>query len=180
MDTVELEAKLRSAYEWGRWRRATWRALLLSVPVTLLVGLSPRPVLALTLGVCLVLGSLTLWWRGQRFGQAVLPGLLAGFVPFLFASIAMQCGPGCMMGGHCVPWCVPACAAGGGMAAMVIARFAPRTPDATHYWMSAAAVTSLAGALGCSCYSLMATGALMLAFVSVSVPAFALSRRQAS
>jgi hypothetical protein len=172
MDTLELQTKLRRAYEWGRLRRATSRAFLLLIPITGLVSMSPRVALGASLGAALMASAILLLWRGELFARAVLPGLVAGGIPIVFASLAMQCGPGCSINGHCMSWCIPACTAGGAVAALFVARAAPKSSSAPEFWISAGLIANLTGALGCSCYSLFGTLGLLVAFVSVSAPAF--------
>jgi hypothetical protein len=84
------------------------------------MALSPiarsRPELSLVAGAALLLAAIGLGWRGEAYGRAVVPGLLAGSVPLVLPLI-LRGGSYCCIGGGCWSVCMVACIArrpGGG------------------------------------------------------------------
>jgi len=144
------EKRARKAYERARWRLALvtpWPLIGLVAAMAIFGG---RPLAALGLGGALYLIAMLLRWRGQEFGASLTPGVLAGAVPLVLATIARCSGHVCV-GGSCVSLCLPACCAGGVIAGLVITAVGIRRSAGVRFFGGAFAVAALVGALGCSC-----------------------------
>src|SRR4051812_20759106 len=98
----------RRAYERGRSTRAAILAAPLATMSLLAICLGTRPAVAIAGGSALLLASWFFLWRGQTFGRAMFPGVLAGLMPFGLALGARSYGHVCT-GSGCVSLCVPAC-----------------------------------------------------------------------
>lgn len=150
MESAERMARARRAYEIGRLRLAA-RASAVALPfVAVAAAASGRLALCLALGAALVAGAGALAWRGQAWGAAVRPGLVAGAVPFVLL-LAIKCGSpfSCALGG-CLARCLPFCAAGGLAAGLLLAARASRRGDGVGAFLVAGgAVAAVTGLLGC-------------------------------
>jgi len=167
-DTNSYTRAIR-AYELGRAMYAARVAVLvLAFPVlSLLLGarLGPTGLLA----VALALSAGFLAWHGRAAGEGLLPGILAGAVPFLFGHAAQAWGHVCL-GDGCYSLCMPACVAGGTIAGLMVARMSRRRSEPLVTLAASSGTALLVGALGCGCVGF--TGVLSLAVsLSLSVAA---------
>jgi hypothetical protein len=171
MDSIDLdllERRARLRYEWVR----AGRSVLGFAPALLLVGvaaaLGRRPESAVMFGSLLFVSGAFLLWRGQTLHRAVLPGLLAGVIPLVFALVANH-GHACA-GGHCSTWCLPACTAGGVVAGIAVSWFATKRGLDWRFFVGASAVSLLTGAMGCSCIGYSGVIGLGAGFLAGAVP----------
>lgn len=160
----------RRSYERGRATRAAMFAAPLTATALLAVCLGTRPSLAVGLGVALLASSWFFLWRGQSFGRAVFPGVLAGLMPLGLALAARSYGHVCT-GSECVSLCVPACTSGGLLAGLLIARAGRHVSSKVTFFGSASLVAGLIGALGCSCVGAGGILGLAMGLVITLVPA---------
>ncbi|HEV8246872.1 MAG TPA: hypothetical protein VGP93_13935, partial [Polyangiaceae bacterium] len=97
-------------------------------------------------------GTLLLWY-GRDAAQAVLPGVLAGFVPLFLALCATHFGRMCN-DEVCRSWCLAASALGGALAALVVVGYGGRRQRSLRFWLLSSALALLTGALGSTCVGL--------------------------
>lgn len=151
MDPTDLlRARAREAYERGRLSRSIVFALPLGMiaVVACLLGAAPR-----TAGLCgatLVAAAALFLWRGRSLGRSVFPGVVAGLVPLACALTARSIGHVCT-GERCLSMCVPACALGGFVAGLLLARAGRGAAQPVAFFLGGGGLTILVGALGCSC-----------------------------
>lgn len=140
--------KIRVAYESGRARDAVLQslpALAVVVAAALLLGGEVVRMMA-ALGV-----SLAVWlllWRGQALGAGVFPGVAAGLVPLVTATVMGATGDCCATGGHsCSTACIVACSCAGaasGLGLAVVLRSRPASA------LAGAVVAVGVGMIGCA------------------------------
>ena len=168
IEIAQLQKRVRLTYEFSRLRRAA----LGMVPVLGIVAVATlfthRPASAMAFGAAAVLAGLTMLWFGREPQKAVLPGIVAGIVPLVFALSANYVHS-CGMHG-CSTWCVPACALGGVVSGLVVAGMGNQRRAGPMFWISASSLALLIGAMGCSCVGYTGLGGLALGFVSGTVP----------
>ncbi len=168
IDLDVLERRARWRYELAR----AGRSLLGFAPALLLVAaaaaLGRRPSSAMMFGSMLFLSGSFLLWRGQTFHRAVLPGLLAGVIPLVFALMANR-GHACA-GGHCSTWCLPACITGGVVAGVMVSYVAQKRGLGWRFFAGASAVSFLTGAMGCACIGYSGVIGLGAGFLAGAVP----------
>jgi hypothetical protein len=149
--------------------------------MAVLSGLVVRAaVWATVVGLALFALVTVLSWRGQSYGRAVMPGLLAGSIPLLL-PLALRSTGLCCVGGVCLPLCMIGCTVGGLAAGVSLGLRSAAEKD--HGWTflaAAVAIAALAGMLGCVIVGAagvagMAT-AVLLASLPTAVAARALSR----
>ncbi|HEY0466728.1 MAG TPA: hypothetical protein VGC79_21120 [Polyangiaceae bacterium] len=150
-----LERRARRGYE----RSRLFRSLLGVLPVALLaavvlcLGIHPHPHVMLALGAgVFVLGAALLWY-GRDPARAVLPGLAAGFLPLCLALCAQHLGHRCSEA-ECIAMCLPACAAGGVLAAGIVSWYGALRKRSAWFWTSASSLALLTGAVGATCAGL--------------------------
>lgn len=174
-DATVLRVRALSAYESGR----RVRAIQLALPFALvgLVGAvaGPRPLLAVVVGALIVVLAGWAFVHGRTLERAVLPGTLAGFVPFAFAQIAMLWGHACV-GDQCVALCIPACVAGGLVAGAMVAGFGWWKQQPLAFQGFAGLFSVLTGALGCSCVGYSGVMGLVAGLVLSSAASFVIPR----
>jgi hypothetical protein len=165
---ASVERKARWAYERARLRSAALGVLPLIALVGVAVWFARRPLSSLGFGAIAVVAGLVMLFYGRDPQRAVLPGVAAGSIPLILATCANRlhcCGPeGCGM------WCVPACAAGGVVAGLVIARIGVVKRAGPFFWVSASGLALLTGAMGCSCVGYSGVVGLGLGFSFGVVP----------
>src|SRR5438067_13516074 len=87
-----LKRDARRAYERGRMRaavRATWPI----VPMAIIVHPAcSTPAFTVSAAAVLAVLSAVLGWRGEAYGKAVYPGLLAGFFAAIVPMLARVIG----------------------------------------------------------------------------------------
>ena len=175
MDSIDLERVERRArfkYEWSRVRRA----LLGFAPAMLVVGIAALfaryPSSALLFGLMMFAVGVALLWYGRDLKRAVLPGLVAGIVPLTLVLCASRVDHACM-GNECMMVCLPACAAGGIVAGLVVAAVGYRGGHGMGFWVGASAVALLTGAMACFCVGYSGLAGLALGYGAGMVPAVA-------
>jgi hypothetical protein len=177
----KIEARARLAYETTRAVRAAvaFAPILLLATAAALIG--DRLGYALTFGSALFVLGVALLWYGRNLKRAVLPGVLAGMVPLLFALCAMHVGRACMGDGW-LTVCVPACVAGGIVAGILIDLVCLRAAHRSAVWLAASGIVLLTGAMGCSCAGVLGLLGLAIGFAVSAVPGFvaAMLRRRTS
>jgi hypothetical protein len=170
MESVErIEHRARFRYELARMRRA----LFGFAPVLVIVGLAmifaKRPSWTLGFGVAVFAVGTALLWYGRDLRRAVLPGLAAGIVPLALVLCANQVGHACM-GDRCMALCIPACAAGGVAAGLVVAILGIRRRAGVGFWIAGSSVALLTGAMGCGFVGYAGLVALLVGFGAGLVP----------
>ena len=166
-------ARARRSYETARALRALPWAAFLGIFASLSMVLGTRPEAALLLAAAIAAFSWFSLWRGLSLGQAVLPGVLVGVIPFACAFAARSAGHVCT-GTSCVSLCIPACSAGGVIAGLLIARSSrtiASSRDRRLYIVGAGLCSTLVGALGCSCVGYSGVLGLALGTMVATVPA---------
>lgn len=164
-DLTLTERRARRAYETSR----LWRAALAFAPVLVIVAgsalLGEHIGYTLACGAVLFAVGVALLWYGRDVRRAVLPGVLAGLVPLVFALCAKHMDHACM-GDVCWNVCVPACALGGFIAGIVVTLVRGQRRSGIAFGWVASAVTILTGALGCSCAGVLGVGGLVVGFAA--------------
>ncbi len=141
----------QGAYEASRVKLGVGAAVVVAVVPLISLWLGGRPPTAGILGTVLVIGIGTLVWRGGLAAFTGLSGLKAGLVPLCFAHAANLYGHVCVPGQGCTSLCVPACAAGGLLAGLLVELAARKSARPAVVRAGGATVALLTGALGCSC-----------------------------
>jgi hypothetical protein len=167
-EVTKTEHRARLAYEASRLRRAVvaFAPILLLVVAAALIG--HRVEYAMVFGSALFAVGVVLLWYGHDIRRAVIPGVLAGLVPLVFALCAKRMGHACT-GDGCMTLCVPACAAGGFLAGIVINVAWFRHGRYFGFWLAASAVTLLTGAMGCACTGVLGLVGLTLGYAATAV-----------
>jgi hypothetical protein len=150
MESANLLARARRAYEVGRLRWAGRVAVWVLPFVAVAVAASGHVAVCLSLGAALLALAVTLVWRGQSWGAAVRPGLVAGAIPFALL-LTIKCGAmySCSLEG-CMVRCAQFCAVGGFVAGLLLAARARRRDDGVAAFLVAGgSVAALTGLLGC-------------------------------
>jgi hypothetical protein len=172
-----LAGRARRAYELGRLRDAAlhaWPAPLL----TLFALRCCEP----TVDTALVGGLLTaavvaLRWRGEAFGRAIAPGLLAGSVPMLLPTLNRLLQPQCASCGP-IGWCLAWCVVGGVLAGALVGWRAARPGGGGwRFAASGGLVAALAGSLGCLVAGYLGLAGMAVGFVLGGAPALVLAPR---
>lgn len=169
-DVTSLQQKARWAYEFARLRRAALGAMPVLVIVAVTMCLTHRPLSALGFGLAAAVFSVAMLWYGREPQRAMLPGVVAGLVPLVLALCASHmhsCGPN-----GCTSYCVPACALGGVVAGLAVAGVGHRRRAGVGFWVSAALLAVLTGAMGCSCVGYSGVIGLTVGFVAGTIPEF--------
>lgn len=167
-DLSQLERRARLAYERGRLRRALFGVVPLVPVIAGATWLTQRPGSSLVFGAAALLAGVGMLWYGRDPQRAVLPGIAAGLVPLVLALCASQlhlCGPE-----GCTSLCVPACAFGGTVAGLAVARVGHRRRAGPLFWVTGSAIALLTGAMGCSCVGHSGLIGLGLGFVAGVLP----------
>jgi hypothetical protein len=174
-DLAALERRARRGYEVGRVRQALLGVLPLLFIVPVAACMTHRPAATVVLGMGAFALSAIMLWYGRDPQKAVLPGVAAGLVPLTMALCANQmhyCGPD-----GCTSLCIPACTVGGVLAGLVVAWAGRKRRAGPWYWLSAASLALLTGAMGCSCIGYGGIVGLAAGFAAGLVPIL-LSRRR--
>lgn len=171
MDSTELtevERRTRVRYEWARAKRALigFAPLLLVVAVATAVARHPSLTGAFGIGA-FIAGAMMLWY-GRDPKRAVLPGVVAGFVPLGLALCTSHLH-GCM-GDRCMMMCVPACSLGGLVAGLAVASVGNQRRAGAVFWLSASGLALLTGAMGCACVGYSGVAGLAIGFAAGVVP----------
>lgn len=176
IDPSLQRARARRAYELGRWRYALRAAPAVLAMIALSIAAGGSALLAGVAGVALLGLSVALGWRGQVWGRAVLPGLLAGSAPLVLPPLLRSAGH-CCIGGSCWSLCLLGCTLGGLLAGVAIGVTSAREREGQAKFLCAAtAVAGLAGILGCAIVGAAGITGMALAVLLSSVPAAAVAR----
>jgi len=173
-DAGHLARRARAAYERGRGRRAVVQAApLVLLPASFAFWCAP-PALAAAAALGLFLGATAFLWRGEGYGRAVLPGVLAG-APTLALPMLVRAGLGHVCHpGTCWNVCVAGCVAAGITAGLVLWWLAPRSgADRTRFLVAGTALAAATALPACSFAGLIGMGALVLGLVAAAAPALA-------
>jgi hypothetical protein len=136
------------------------------------VSLGERPGTTLAFGVALFVLGVVMLWRGRELKRSVLPGLGAGLIP-LVAVLCVHHFEPCCAGAHCaqcMAMCLPACAAGGLGAGLVVAAVGLRRRRGLWFWLAASGVALSTGAMGCICVGLAGLGGLAAGYACGFMP----------
>ena len=183
MESADLEARARRAYEAGRVRWALqigW--IVVALVAVSFVAASPSVVTALT-GAALLATVTALRWRGRTFTAAARAGLVAGLIPFalllVLKSTATMC---CSMGGPlagCMAHCTLFCGFGGLAAGVLLVSRAQRRGDgALGFLVAASVVAALTGLLGCFVGGLTGVIWMVAGELAATAPMYALELRR--
>jgi hypothetical protein len=179
MESADLAARARRAYEAGRLRRAAqiaWVVLALVFGSFVAVGASP---VSAATGLALLFLTIALRWRGQTWGAAVRTGLTAGLIPYALL-ITFKCSSSlyCSLGG-CMSHCVRFCGFGGLAAGVLLAmRARQHDEDIAQFMVAGTAVAALTGLLGCFVGGMTGMLWMLVGELAATIPAFALQLRQ--
>lgn len=179
MESVELAARARRAYEVGRWRWAlqiAWVVLALVAVSFVFVG---RSTVTALVGAALLGVAATLRWRGGSLAAAARAGFAAGLVPFSL-MVALKCGAFCSFG-VCMAHCAHFCAFGGLAAGVLLATRARGHAERVVAFLAAgSAIAALTGMLGCVVGGLGGIAWMLVGELAATLPAFALELRRRS
>jgi hypothetical protein len=175
-----LLARSHNAYARGRLVHAL-RAAWLTLPmVAFSMTLAHRPQLSLGAGALLIALALTLRYRGGPTGRAVMPALIAGFVPLLLPMI-MRMGGHCCIAGACWPVCMIGCILGGVAAGLMIGFAGALERESRGAFLVAATLISgLSGVLGCAIVGASGMAGMLLAVIAASWPVAMLARARSA
>lgn len=168
--------RARRAYELGRWRHGLRVAPFVLAMVALSVAMGGSPWLAASAGVALLGVAVTFRWRGQVWGRAVMPGLLAGSAPLVLPPLLRSAGS-CCIDGTCWSFCMLGCTLGGLLAGVAIGIASAAEKDGrAKFLVAATLLAGLAGVLGCSIVGAAGVAGMALSVILSSVPAAAVAR----
>jgi len=164
-----LRHRARVAYELGRLRPAA-RVLLVTVPLILLARLIGRPLeLAAGLGGALSAVAFALTVLHDRYGRAILAGVLAGLPAFVLPLVLRGLGI-VRLGAMGLDPCVPASFVSGVLAGALVSARAREEPRRVSFWLAAMLAAALTGTLGCSVAGSAGVLGLMAGVVAGTLP----------
>jgi hypothetical protein len=168
----DLQARARRAYERGRFRRALPVAIAIPPVASLAFVQCAEPLASILCALVLALLVAALLHRGQDWGRGARAGLVAGMAPFAFPIVIEASGSPALC--ELLPWF---CAAGGICAGLVLAaRRRTHVQKAPIYWIAAALVAGLAGAVGCLIAGAAGLMGLAVGLAIGAAPALVLAR----
>jgi len=166
-----LSARARRAYEQGRLQAALWRAAPLVPLVAWTYSWCRYPLLAAGCGAALVVLTVAFLWRGQLWGRAVAPGLVAGLPPLILPLLMRGASEVCV-GEMCCSLCLIGCVGGGMFAGALVGRRAAALVDGRGAFLAAAGTLALlAGAPACAVAGAAGLAGLLAGFAGGTVPA---------
>ncbi len=173
-----LLSAARREYERSRWRGAL--ALVWFVVPMMLVAVDRGASLGLAMVNATALAMLSAWllWRGEAYGAAVLPGILAGAVPFLTPMVvhrgAHLCALGsCMLVGSTLFF------ATGLVGGAVLSFFTLRRHAGQRtFLLAGVAVAAVTGLFGCTHGGYWAVPLMIAGFLLLTAPAMLRLRSQ--
>lgn len=180
--SLDLRADVRRAYERGRLRMALRAAALAAPMIVLSLAAGQTPIMSSLVGAALAALATYLRWRGQAWGRAVVPGLLAGSAPLalpLLLRSSGHCfiGGACCIGGACWSGCLIGCVLGGVLAGVTIGiAAAAEHRQRGAFLLSATLLASITGVLGCAIVGTAGIAGMAVAVVVSSLPVAALAR----
>ena len=171
---MDLAEQARRAYELGRLRKALRLALF--VPALTAFSCFSCGTLAHSLicGALLAVAVVALLWRGERLGQVVLPGVLAGLAPFTLAVCAGLGGHACATGTWCT-FFIATCFIGGLVAGLFVAS---SSRGGWSELLAGALLAGLTGALGCLVAGALGLMGLAIGLLLGAAPMFVLRQRE--
>ena len=171
MDSTELtevERRTRARYEWARAKRALLGFAPLLLVVAVATAIARHPSATGAFGVAAFVAGVAMLWYGRDPKRAVLPGVMAGFVPLVLVLCTSHMH-GCT-GDDCMMMCVPACSVGGLVAGFAVASVGNQRRAGAVFWFSASALALLTGAMGCACVGYSGVIGLAIGFSAGVVP----------
>ena len=170
MASIDIRARSKRAYELARLRlglRAAWPI----VPIAALSALwSNRVSFTVVIGSLLFCASVALRTRGQAYGRAFVPGLVAGATPLLF-PLALRTWGHCCIGQACLPACLLGCVAGGFVAGLFLGTSASQEREnRSAFLLSSTLIAGLTGMLGCGVSGVSGVLGMAAAMVATSLP----------
>jgi hypothetical protein len=168
IDLAQVERRVRRRYEWSRAKQAVVGFSPVFLVIALATLLARQPSQAGGFGAATFLAGAAMLWYGREPQRAVLPGVLAGFVPLSLALCANHLHV--CTGNGCVALCIPACSVGGLIAGYAVARVGKQRRAGASFWLSASALALLMGAMGCACVGYSGILGLGLGFTVFAVP----------
>jgi hypothetical protein len=164
--------RARRVYERGRLRRALRMVVFVAPFVAWALAHTSRPWSTALVGVALAGVTVGFAWRGQAYGAAIAPGLLAGAVPLLLPAFVRQTGHFCALGrvfgmGFVLSF-------GGGLAAGAVVALAAlyRHAGQREFLVGACVVAGHTGLLGCVAGGAVAAATMALGFAVFTGPAY--------
>jgi hypothetical protein len=146
-----LASRARRSYERGRLHLALRRSapLLLLLAVALFFG--HQLLLTVGVGLLLLATSVGLFWRGEVYGGAVLPGVACGAVPFALSILASTTGHVCSPL-LCLQISLASCIGGGLLAGFLVGRSSARLQGRNRiaFLVSAGSVAALVATPACA------------------------------
>jgi hypothetical protein len=180
MESADLAARARRAYEGGRLAWASRIAVYVLPLVALSALLAGDPVVSVSAGAALLAVATGARWRGRTWAAAVPVGLVAGVIPFgLMMFLKLGSAHFCALGG-CMQHCIRLCAVGGLAAGLLLSARARRLDDgaAAAFLIVGGIVAGLTGMLGCFIGGVTGAAWMVLGELAATVPVLALQRRR--
>jgi hypothetical protein len=132
-------------------------------------------VLTTLAGTALLSVTVACGWRGQVWGRAVLPGLLAGSAPLVLPTLLRNAG-NCCIGDRCWSFCMLGCTLGGLLAGAAIGVASAGEQEGRAKFLCATTLlASLAGVLGCAIVGAAGIAGMALAVMLSSIPTAAVA-----
>lgn len=170
METTDLRARCKNAYERGRVRRglrASWPVLPIAALSLLLTN---RPMFTLLVSAILMFLAVSLSARGLAYGRALVPGLCAGAAPLVLPLLLRNAGH-CCIGEACWQVCMLGCIGGGFVAGIALGSATASQPENRGtFLLSATAVAGLVGMLGCAISGMSGVIGMAVAMLITSLP----------
>jgi len=140
------------------------------------VALCERVGLTLAIGACLFAAAVVLRARGEVYGRALIPGLLAGAAPLLI-PLALRSSGHCCIGQACLPVCMLGCVAGGFIAGVSLGlATVSEQQNRGGFLLSATLVAGLAGMLGCAMSGASGIVGMAVSMLITSLPVTLVAR----
>jgi hypothetical protein len=141
------------------------------LPLALIAWLIVRDELVVvTSALALFVTTALFFWRGRDLARGVLPGALAGVLPFGAMVALRSSGAMGAMGAHCAAYCLPITGISALFAGVAIGTFAARSGSPARAWLSASVTATLVGALACACMGVAGLAGLAVGLLVGSLP----------
>jgi hypothetical protein len=175
-DLTQGRRRARIGYE----KAQLFRGLIGAIPFAIFSLLSgfvtDRWDTAIALSCILALLVTLALWSGGGARRAVLPGSIAGLIPYSLAIAATAVGHVCV-GSVCTGLCAPACALGGLLSGASLACFSFSKAHGVPFLFVASALALGVGSLGCSCVGLRSMSGLAAGLLIGTLPGIVHSLR---
>ncbi len=176
MNSDQIKTHVRGAYEKGRLIAAS-RLLWVVVPIVILslYTCGGFEIVPLVIGCVLAITVVALKWRGQEYGFAVGPGLIAGIIGFTIPLVLHILGICCRNNLEIV-----FCGLSGVIAGIVVGKFIgqSRRQHRSKSFLIALFIAALTAALGCMSLEIGAIVGLFVALLGSSISSFSVFQRQ--